>query len=147
MPCRCVPNGTVERKLEPERPRRKEAQGQPRSPLPVRGEDRFAAVLNESIGLHDTLPDGTRKWPLEVKPTPEDVMRDLVVLRAAAHATDQSVLVFADDFKDYFNQFPLAPSELWKFILFWLPQSPNSASTHYSFFVSLSLGFGISAAS
>lgn len=37
VPCRSVPNGTVERKLEPDRPRRKEDQGQPRSPLAIRG--------------------------------------------------------------------------------------------------------------
>ena len=147
VPCRCVPNGTVERKLEPDRPRRKEDQGRPRSLLPVRGEDTCASVLNEAIGLHDLLPDGTRKWPLEVKPRPEDVMRDLVVLRAAAHAVDQSVLVFADDFKDFYNQFALAPSELWKVVLFWLPRSAGSSSPNYSFLVSLSLGFGITAAS
>ena len=54
------------------------------------------------------------KWPRELKPTPADVMRDLTVLRAAAHLMGEPVYLFGDDAKDYFNQLAMAPEAWWQ---------------------------------
>ena len=53
------------------------------------------------------------KWPKECKPTPTQVMRDLAILRAAAHLLHEPVYLFGDDAKDYFSQLAMAPECWW----------------------------------
>ena len=54
------------------------------------------------------------KWPKEVKPALEDVMRDMAVLGRAAARWDTALYCSNDDIKDYFNHLAVATSELSK---------------------------------
>jgi len=61
--------------------------------------------------------DGRRrptKWPPEVKPTLENVMRDMAVLGRAASRWQTALYCSNDDIKDYFNHLAVATSELSK---------------------------------
>ena len=61
--------------------------------------------------------DGRRrptKWPPEVKPTLENVMRDMAVLGRAASRWQTAPYCSNDDIKDYFNHLAVATSELSK---------------------------------
>jgi hypothetical protein len=60
------------------------------------------------------------KWPRQRMPTIDHVMRDLVVLRRAAHLLGEPVYIFGDDVKDYFNHLENAPEELWKSVITFL---------------------------
>ena len=62
------------------------------------------------------------KWPREIKPNLEEVMRALAILRRAAHVLGEPLYVFSDDFKDHFSQLALAPSEWPLFCLLSLQQ-------------------------
>jgi hypothetical protein len=67
----------------------------------------------------DPVPpsDGRRhptKWPKEVKPALEDVMRDMAVLGRAASRWGTALYCSNDDIKDYFNHLAVATSELSK---------------------------------
>ena len=67
----------------------------------------------------DPIPpsDGRRhptKWPKEVKPDLEDVMRDMAVLGRAAARWETALYCSNDDIKDYFNHLAVATSELSK---------------------------------
>ena len=53
----------------------------------------------------------TSKWPPQRMPTPDAVMRDLVVLRRAASLLGEPLYVFCDDAADFFSQLSLAPEE------------------------------------
>ena len=54
------------------------------------------------------------KWPKEVKPALEDVMRDMAVLGRAAARWDTALYCSNDDIKDYFNHLAVTTSELSK---------------------------------
>ena len=41
-------------------------------------------------------------------------MLDILVARRAAFVLGEPFYLFGDDFKDFFNQLPLAPEDLWK---------------------------------
>lgn len=60
------------------------------------------------------------KWPRQRMPIIDHVMRDLVVLRRAAHLLGEPVYIFGDDVKDYFNHLENAPEELWKSVITFL---------------------------
>ena len=51
------------------------------------------------------------KWPPQQMPTPDRVMRDLVVLRRAARILKEPLYVFCDDAADFFSQLALAPED------------------------------------
>ena len=54
------------------------------------------------------------KFPKEVKPTLQMMMRDILVLARAAYLLGEPIYVFSDDAKDYFNQLAIAREDLWK---------------------------------
>ena len=54
------------------------------------------------------------KWPAQYMPDLGDVMRILTVLKNAAHRMGESIYIFGDDVKDYFNHLVNAAEERWK---------------------------------
>lgn len=48
----------------------------------------------------DSQYDEKSKWPRERKPQLAAVMRDMAILRRAAHLLDEPIYVFGDDAKD-----------------------------------------------
>ena len=111
LPCRCTPQGTRARKLEPDRPRRISDCGAPRKPCRD-SSGAIASSLNGAIGFKSCIRDGTQKFPTESKPRLQTAMRDNAVLQGAAHVWREPVLLFNDDTKDCFNQIFLHPSEI-----------------------------------
>ena len=130
--------GSTPRKLEPDRWRRTTEGGGPRKEV-FDEEGLRAWSLNDAAAAYHTpryyqedasllawaqqvlsergLDAGgilPRKWPKELKPTPSDVMRDLSILKAAAHALQEPVYLFGDDAKDYFSQLAMAPEAWWQ---------------------------------
>ena len=101
----------------------------------------------------------TSKYPKETKPTLAEFMRDLAVLRHAAHVLREPIYVFGDDAKDYFNQLAMSSSELWKLGIVFLASdgdldaaaaaadSPTSERDRLVFVSELRLGFGTHGAS
>ena len=136
--------GATSRKLEPDRWRRTTEGGGPRHPTFDAGgvralslneaariyhmPEHFSADRREPFlewlrqrGLPRDNPippsDGRKhptKWPKEVKPALEDVMRDMAVLGRAALRWDTALYCSNDDIKDYFNHLAVATSELSK---------------------------------
>jgi integrase len=136
--------GATARKLEPDRWRRTTEGGGPRQATFDAGgiralslneaariyhmPEHFVSDHRESFlewlrrrGLprDDPIPpsDGRRrptKWPPEVKPTLENVMRDMAVLGRAASRWQTALYCSNDDIKDYFNHLAVATSELSK---------------------------------
>ena len=136
--------GSTARKLEPDRWRRTTEGGGPRHPTFDAGGVRalslneaariyhmpehfvadrrpeFLAWLSQrGLPRENPIPpaDGRRhptKWPKEVKPSLEDVMRDMAVLGRAAARWGTAVYCSNDDIKDYFNHLAVATSELSK---------------------------------
>jgi hypothetical protein len=60
------------------------------------------------------------KWPRKRMPTIDHVMRDLVVLRRAAHLLGEPVYIFGDGVKEYFNHLENAPKNIWKSVITFL---------------------------
>ena len=94
------------------------------------------------------------KFPKEVKPSVEMLLRDLTVLRRASEVLGEPLYIFTDDAKDYFSQLALAPEERWKLNVVFLQGAIDQApptlpvSEHRVTFVSERvLGFGCHAAS
>lgn len=52
------------------------------------------------------------KWPAEIKPSLDELMRYLSVLRRAAEVLNEPIYIFSDDARDFFNQLALRP-ESW----------------------------------
>ena len=144
--------GSAARKLEPDRHRRITEGGGPRQPTFDKSGLR-ALSLNEASHIwhvpryfaddprpamaswlaarglpaspHAELGARRTKWPKELKPRLNDVMRDMAVLRRAAHVLGEPIYIFGDDVKDYFNQLAMAPSELWKLGVVFLRQGES----------------------
>lgn len=94
--------GPVCRPLEPDRPRRTNDAGAPRKELWAEDGIRVKS-LNESISENS--------WPKEVKPDVLCVTIAMRLLKKAADTLGTCVFVIADDYKSFFNQMRLAPSE------------------------------------
>ena len=97
--------GSVTRKLEPERPRTIFDGGAPRFELWDSDGVRVIPV-NEAIALI--------AWPKETKPRALHVVCAIAVLQEAASILGETIFVITDDFKSFFNQLRLAPSEYCK---------------------------------
>ena len=152
--------GSAARKLEPDRHRRITEGGGPRQPTFDKSGLR-ALSLNEASHIwhvpryftddprpamaswlaarglpaspHAELGARRTKWPKELKPRLNDVMRDMAVLRRAAHVLGEPIYIFGDDVKDYFNQLAMAPSELWKLGVVFLRQGESlEPPPHYA---------------
>ena len=142
LPCRMQAQGMVERRLE-DRPRRTEDAGQPRKPL----RDDLGVVVRPLNTITDPagLVNGRRRLPREWKPTVRLVMVANAVLQSAALVWREPVVAFSDDFKDFFNQLYLHPSQRWLSTLIWLQLGANGPA--YSHVLELSLGFGCNVSS
>ena len=169
-PCYINGQGATARKLEPWRFRRTTEGGGPRTE--TRDENGLLALpinnaskryLFPSHLLNDPRPqmhqwaherllyaDQQRpplwrhsKWPAEIKPTLEEVMRILTVLNRAARVLDEPIYVFSDDGADWFNQLALA-SQTWPLfnVVFLDPDG-----TKLQFISERRLGFGCHPAS
>jgi hypothetical protein len=110
VPCICASQGTVERTLEPGRPRRIEDAGQSRRPLRS-VDDALVPSLNDRMGVDDVDDAGDRLVPWERKPTVAMAMAANCVLAFAAILWQEPVVSWGDDVKDYFNQIYLHPSQ------------------------------------
>ena len=142
LPCRMQAQGMVERRLE-DRPRRTEDAGQPRKPL----RDGLGVLVRPLNAITDPagLVNGRRRLPREWKPTVRLVMVANSILQSAALVWRQPVVAFSDDFKDFFNQLYLHPSQRWLSTLIWLQLGANGPA--YSHVMELSLGFGCNVSS
>ena len=90
------------------------------------------------------------KWPKESKPTVEEAMRAIAVLRRAAEVLSEPIYIFGDDAKDYFNQLAMATSELWKLNVVFLAEADDLEGVEAGDLVFISemrLGFGTHGAS
>jgi hypothetical protein len=78
-------------------------------------------------------------------------MRDLLILLHYGALTGQTVYLMTDDFKDYFNQHKLRPSEYWKSVMITLavPGDPwyDESTERLAFNVEMQHGFGFKHAS
>ena len=150
------PQGTVERKLEKDRPRRISDGTAPRAhpPLSVnkavglKSASAAATVLAERVVevggvLARTTP---AKWPREVKPDSVDTMHDEVVLRGASDAGFGTIFTFSDDMADQFMQLPLHPMSYWYSAFQWLDLDAVAGAGHV-FGSELRVGYGYSPAS
>ena len=131
--------GSIARKLEPDRYRRTTDASAPYDPLL---DSTGLAALSINTASHifhmpqhflaDRRPEfldwlqsrslpfigpvrpSRSKWHKEVKPSLEGVMATFAILRHAAALLGEPLYLFCDDAKDYFNQLAMAPSELHK---------------------------------
>ena len=88
------------------------------------------------------------KWPKERKPHLTAVMRDMAVFGRAAHRLATAVYSAGDDAKDYFNNIPMAASELHKVGVAFLDDSTDEVGRAKLRYVSEKvLGFGTHGAS
>ena len=177
LPCRTIQQGTRARKLEPDRPRRISDAGCPRKELydaldiqvvplnvairaiTVNPEDKTYQYGNNTIdttgilGVENVPPPtpSTKKrasLPWEAKPHVPHVLHNLMVLASAASVFKLPIYVLTDDWKDMFNQFHLAPWELWKvgFVFLFLDDS-GVPETALSIVAEYTLGYGYTNAS
>ena len=82
--------------------------------------------------------------PKEVKSTAAMIMTAMTILLQVAHILGETVFVMADDFKSYFNQLRLAPSEYHKTEMI---HPPRIRAGKTQFATDTVLGFGIKMAS
>ena len=127
--------GSVCRPLEPDRPRCTNDAGAPRRE--ITDDDGVRVVpLNEAIGCSF--------WPKEVKPSAMDVMITMRILQEAAQALDLTIFCICDDYKSFFNQMRLAPSEYCKT---GAAHPPRKGQDSVTFAYDKVLGFGLKMAS
>ena len=146
IPCRCTPQGTRARKLEPDRPRRISDCGAPRKAV-FDSASRPVVPLNDAIGFKTALPNGEQKFPTEHKPRLLHAMQDCAVLQSAARVWREPLLQFNDDTKDCFNQFYLHPSQIWMTSVLWLKLTWVASSCPYTHVLEHVFGYGIGCAS
>ena len=94
-------------------------------PLSEHPDDKSYQFLNDTerttgiLGSEGLLPPRPtarirKRLPWEAKPHIPDVLHNIMVLMYAARVFSLDLYVVTDDWKDMFNQFRLAPWELWK---------------------------------
>lgn len=127
--------GSVCRPLEPDRPRCTNDAGAPRKEL-------WAEDGIRVIPLNEAIADS--EWPKEVKPSALDAMIALRVLQEAAQILGETVFIICDDYKSFFNQLRLSPSEFCKT---GAVHPPRAGQDSVSFAFDRVLGFGIKMAS
>ena len=159
-PCRINPNGSVSRKLEASRPRRTTNASADGSSAagPLRDADGIAvSSLNVEVlrvPLADVSddpstpgPPSISKWPKERKPTIQDKIHDISVLRFAGKVFKEPIVGFVTDFADYFSQFALHPKLMWANVVHWLKLNGVGDDMLGCFVNETRLGFGVSASS
>ena len=135
VPYFCAACGSVCRPLEPDRPRCTNDAGAPRK-----------ALLDEDgvrvIPLNDAISES--EWPKEVKPSALNVMIAMRILHEAAQILDMTIFCICDDYKSFFNQMRLSPSEFCKT---GAVHPPRAGQESVTFAYDKVLGFGIKMAS
>ena len=127
--------GSVCRPLEPDRPRCTNDAGAPRTS--IWDDDGIRVVpLNETIER--------TAWPKKVKPDSLTVVTAMRILKEAADILGMTIFVITDDYKSFFNQCRLAPSEYSKTGVMHPPRAGEELA---SFAYDTVLGFGIKMAS
>jgi hypothetical protein len=127
--------GPVCRALEPDRPRCTNDAGAPQYEF-------WADDGIRVISLNECIAQSV--WPKEVKPGALDVAVAIKVLKEAADVLGLSVFIITDDYKSFFNQLRLAPSEYSKTGGM---HPPRPGEERASFAYDTVLGFGIKMAS
>ena len=127
FPFVCQSQGTVEKKLKPGAPRRIQDPGQPRRPFAA--PDRTPVVPTNEQMERDEQPPERKSLTLHV-------LRDLAILLAISLVWKEPLLAFTHDFKDFFNQLHLHPSQTWMATILW---SEAGRMRHY---IEKSLAFG-----
>ena len=75
-----------------------------------------AISINEaSIQLE---ADGTAKWFKEVKPMNVDVLVGIAILLHVVYLCGDSIYMFTNDAKNFFNQFTLSRGDRWQNVTF-----------------------------
>jgi hypothetical protein len=67
-------------------------------------------------------------WPKEVKPTLAELASDVATLCHAATLFGDDTYILVEDFKSFFRQFRLHPSEWWKRTFLWTNQGSSASS-------------------
>ena len=82
---------------------------------------RFNQIIKQCDGqpLIDTV------WEKEVKPSVDDHVRDVAILKAMADEAGEQLYFFVDDFKDFFMQFMLAPHQRYLCCTLWFDAIDN----------------------
>jgi hypothetical protein len=143
FPIRCLPNGTVARKLESSRPRRTTNASAPHDDL---WDSDGEPVVSVNTAVKAPNDDGTASWPKERKPTVAAKVHDLAILRHAARLFRDETFGFCCDFSDFFSQISVAHKYQWMGCVHWL--SANGIGAADGCFVNETrLGFGCSASS
>ena len=175
IPFRSIMQGAVARKYEADRPRRISDAGAWRRPL-ADGSGVDFTPLNTAIGATHVETEGapytygndevvttgrlgavnaparvrsTRehtRLPPEIKPRMTDVMHDVAVLSFAGRIFGLEPIILTDDFKDFFNQFAIAPWDLWKIGFPWVRAADADSATP-CWVHERTLGFGYTNAS
>ena len=135
VPFFCASCGSVCRPLEPDRPRCTNDAGAPR-------QDTYDDDGVRVVPLNEAISESV--WPKEVKPTALQVCIVMRVLLEAAQALGETVFVITDDYKSFFNQLRLSPSEYAKT---GAAHPPRAGQERISFAFDTVLGFGIKMAS
>ena len=114
-------------RLKPGAPRRIQDPGQPRRPFAA--PDRTPVVPTNEQMERDEQPPERKSLTLHV-------LRDLAILLAISLVWKEPLLAFTHDFKDFFNQLHLHPSQTWMATILW---SEAGRMRHY---IEKSLAFG-----
>lgn len=178
LPMRHIQQGSVPKANQPLKPRRTSDAGGWRKEGLVDGQMIRPTPLNEAIGAKNIIgpqeqypydndsvittgclgigelptPAPTSrqftKLPWESKPGFSDLLHDICVLREIGRTFDLGVLLIGDDFASFFNQFYLAPFDVWKVGFCWaLSDMIHTGDPRLTIVSELSLGFGYSNAS
>ena len=142
LPLRCQSQGSVPRKLEPDRWRRIIEAGAPRNPE-FDTEEMLVVPLNQAIkgyksikkanfeadpkAYYDSVKpeDILKRWPKELKSSVTAQVRDLAILKHAAYMAGEPIFVFSDDAESWFHQFALLQKEYPKVCVIYDPLEPE----------------------
>ena len=131
VPGYSIPQGTAAKKDGSDR--RTSDYGHPRKPTTPR-----VTAINVAIR--------TAGYPKERKPTNGELAHDVAVLRLAADLWGEDLFLLSEDFKGWFNQFAVHPSEWFKQTFLWLRRSTTGQPIP-SWLVEYVMGFGMSSSS
>ena len=145
VPVRVTAQGSRARKLTPLNPRGIADAGGPHDfgpdadGVPVKS-------LNDLIGWRSEV-DGKPKFNRENKPTMQQLMNNISVLKFAGRIFNEPLLLFNDDSADAFNQFHLHRSQIRMTSILWLKITEVVSKCEYTHIIEPTFGFGFSNAS
>ena len=145
VPVRVTAQGSRARKLTPLNPRGIADAGGPHDFGP---DDDGVPVksLNELIGWRSEV-EGKPKFNKENKPTTQQLMNNISVLKFAGRIFGEPLLLFNDDSADAFNQFHLHRSQIRMTSILWLKITDVVSKCEYTHIIEPTFGYGFSNAS